>query len=117
MVRFTAPLSVALPDPNAEAVRKNVDQRVREIQDLPAIGLRVIKNVSLPNGVVVLVEHLLGRKPLWVGLSIPRGAASAGIVSDFGSMDAAGNSVDRAQYVPMGASSYGATITVDVLVL
>ena len=116
-MKFTAPLSVALNDPNAEAVRKNVDQRIGEIQALPAAGLKVIRNVVLPDGVGVRVPHGLGRKPIAAWPSFIRNAASAGVIADFEASSPSGARNEQSETISLVALGFGADITVDIVVL
>jgi hypothetical protein len=92
------PLSIRLADPDAERVRQSVADAIQEIQSLPASGLRVI-------------AHKLGRAPSWVGPSAIRGAITVGVVGEFR------DRADRTQIVEIAATGYGATITIDLLVV
>lgn len=114
---FTPPITVRLADADAEKIRRNHDQRISELQALPAAAMTVIRNVSLPTGAAVAVAHGLGRAPLWVSESIVRGSTSAGAVSDLGSVDLNGNPIDRSKVVVLFALGFGVTITVDVAFL
>ena len=116
-MRFTAPLSVALADPNAEAVRKNVDQRIREVQDLPSSSVRVIGGVSLANAVETPIPHGLGRAPSFVTVSVPSGGTTPGLISEFRDTFSSGSPIDRSKIVVLRADGYGGAITVDVVVM
>ena len=114
---FTQPLTIKLADADAEAVRRNVDQRIREFQGLPAAGLIVVGDFTIANNGSVLVNHRLGRRPAMVWISPPRvefGAAvnPAGVI-----YDVTGNGVDRTQSVSLAALGYGVPVIVTVAVL
>lgn len=107
-----APLNLRLADDATDRVRRNHEDRILELQKLPAASLKVIPAVSLADGVTTPVAHGLGRAPTWCQASIPRGAASAGYL-----VEIRDGSVDRAKYVALQANGYGATVTVDVAVI
>ena len=84
---------------------------MRELQALPAVGLTVLSDVVLADGVRSTVAHKLGRPPRWVGVSVVRGAVSTGRVEEIR------EGVDRSRGVVLLATGYGAPVTVDVVVL
>lgn len=114
---FTPALTSKLADSDAEAVRRNVDQRIGEIQGLPAAALIVVGDFVVPNGGSVLVPHRLGRKPAMVYMSPPRvefgtpGLVAGGIV-----IDLTGPGIDRSQIIRLFATGYGVPVTVTVAV-
>lgn len=110
-------LNKRLADETADAVRRSEAEAIGELQGLPAAGMKVIAGVELPDSTDVPVNHKLGKAPTWLRESAVRGAATAGVVVDLGSRNTAGGSVDRSQTVVLRATGYGATITVDVLVV
>ena len=103
-------LDIRLDDSNAEQVRRSHADAIRELQR-PAN--RIVRGVSLANGVATPVAHGLGRAPSMVTTSAPRGAVTAGLVGDLGSTFT-GGTIDRAQIIMLKAIGFGATITVDV---
>lgn len=116
-MRFTAPISIVLGDSNAEAVRKNVDQRIREIQDRPAIGALVVAGVELPNATDVWVSHGLGREPSAVLVSPPYpNIVTVGCVHEVRGSSGA-SPIDRKQSIVLKADGFGTTVTVDVVVM
>jgi hypothetical protein len=96
----------------AETTRRVVEACIREIQDLPASSMRIISGVELADGVATPVAHKLGRAPVFVGISVPRGATAAGWT-----VETCSGSHDRSQVVVLTANDYGATITIDLAVL
>ena len=106
------PVNVRLADPDADRVRRNHDERIAELAGLPAAGLRVIRNVSLADGVDTPVSHGLGRVPSWVAPSAVRGAIANGRIEEVRT-----NGSDRTMITVLRAVGYGTTITVDVAVL
>jgi hypothetical protein len=73
----------------------------------------VVAGVELADGVVTPIAHKLGRAPAWMGISLVRGAASTGRIDD--TSREGGN--DRSKFAVLTATGWGATITVDLLVL
>lgn len=116
-MKFTQAITTKLDDDAAERVHRNTDLQIRELQGLPTARAVLVTGVVLLVGAVTLVPHGLGRAPSYVGPSAIRGASTAGVIQDFESTDGAGNPVDRAKFVPLRALSFGATITVDLLVM
>lgn len=108
-------IDAKLADDNAERVRKSHADAIREIQDLPAASVRIVRGVVLPNGVETEVVHGLGRLPKAVCPGAPMGAATPGLIALFGSVHGSGAPIDRTKVVVLVAVGYGATITVDVV--
>lgn len=106
-----AVITPRLPEPQAEEARRVLVESVRELQALPAASLGVIANVDLADGALVSVAHKLGRAPLFVACSAPRGPAAAGYIEEVR------DGTDRKRVVILRAVGYGATVTVDVVAL
>jgi hypothetical protein len=100
-----------LPEPQAEEARRVLVESVRELQALPASSLTVIPSVELADGALVSVAHKIGRAPLFVACSAPRGPAAAGYIEEVR------DGTDRKRVVVLRATGYGATVTVDVVAL
>ncbi len=96
----------------AEAARRVTEACIREIQDLPASSMRIIKDVLLAEGVATPVAHKLGRAPVWVQASVVRGATTTGRI-----VETRSGSYDRTQVVVLTATGHGATITVDLVAM
>lgn len=94
----------------AETARRAHEECILEIQRQPGVGARVIAGVELADGVERPIAHKLGRAPVFVRESCPRGAFSTGRVEEIRSTN------DRAQTIILKATGWGGTITVDVLV-
>ncbi len=109
---FTPPSSQQLADPNAEAVRREHAEKIRELQQMPAAQLDVIPDVRLPDGVVTPIAHQLGREPQWFRESCVRGAVTAGVISEV-----TGTAYDPTKYLVLRADGFGATITCRLAVL
>jgi hypothetical protein len=105
------PLDVRLPDPATDRAMRDHRRAWTDLLALVAIGARVIHGIELADGVDTPVAHELGRAPLYVRESCPRGATSTGRVVEVSSAD-----FNRAEHVVLRATGWGATITVDVLV-
>jgi len=114
-----------LADPKVESVCRSIRDAIHEIQDLPAMQLRLIRNVAVLSNNDVIVKHGLGREPLWVGVSAVRwdGAAfvDSGTFFDRGRVDASGGPIDRSNFIILAADNFtsagSVALTVDVLVL
>ena len=104
-------LALTLADRDTDRVRRNHAEAITELQSTPGAGARVLENVELADGVDTPVPHGLPRSPRWVQASAPRGPASAGRIEEIR------GSIDRSRAVTLRATGYGATITVDVLVI
>lgn len=92
-----------------ERIRRNVAAAIRELQLQPSAT--IIRDVVLADGITTPIAHRRGR-PVTVTISPPRGASTTGRV------DEVRDTVhDRSQYVVLKASGWGASITVDVVVL
>ena len=111
MTRLAPPLSITLPDAQVDRVTRNLQDKVREIQSLPFADAVVIQGVTLADGVTTPVAHVLGRSPIWVSPSAPRGPSSTGRIEEVRS------EADRSKTVSLRATGWGATITVDVVVI
>jgi hypothetical protein len=104
-------LALALADRDADRVRRNHAEAIAELQGTPGAGARVIEGVELADGVETPVPHGLPRAPRWVQASAPRGPASAGYLEEVR------GGTDRRRAITLRAIGFGATITVDVLVI
>ena len=105
------PRTPRLDDENAERARRRIAEAILELQATPAASERIIADVSLVDTVATPVPHGLGRAPVFVHVSTPRGATSAGRIDEIRS-----DSVDRSMVITLTATGWGATITVDVSV-
>jgi hypothetical protein len=113
-VKLTPAISIKLDDDAAERVRRNTDQQIRELQQLPMSSAVVLRGVVVPNNGTVPVNHPLGRAPVFVGISLMRvpSFVTAGQVGE-----STVNVGDRSQTILVSAAGFGQAITVDVLVL
>jgi hypothetical protein len=105
-------LDIELEDERAERARRSHASAITELQTGPLAGAKVIAGISLPDGELRTVAHKLGRAPRWVGVSVVRGASTAGVITE-----TRGGQYNASQLLALTASGYGATITVDLLVL
>ncbi|MBP9863657.1 MAG: hypothetical protein KBD62_37265 [Kofleriaceae bacterium] len=104
--------SPQLADRKVDAAVRELERRTDEIARAPLTAAKVIRDVLLADGVATPIAHALGRAVTWMCPSAPRGPASAGMIEEVRPA-----TLDRAQYVTLKASGWGADITVDVLVL
>ncbi len=70
--RFKPPATAKLVDKDADLVRQSHDQRIRELQGVPVVGGKLIKDIELEADTPTPVAHGLGRRAT-VMLSPPRG--------------------------------------------
>ncbi len=107
-------LATLLPDPQLERIRANHAEAIRELQQAPPAAARLIPDVELADGVATPVPHGLGRPARWVRESCVRNATSTGRIEEIRTGDGV---QDRSKFVVLKASGWGATVTVDVLVM
>lgn len=119
-MRLTPSITARLADPEAEKARRNHDQRIGELQGLPATALRTIAGVVLPDGTEVTVPHGLGRAPRAVITSPVRAAAgtTAGAIFEYrGVGGLSGSPIDSSSVIVLAAFGFTNSITVDVVVM
>ncbi len=104
-------LPIKLADEQVERVRRNHHDAIEELRGQALAGARIIRDVSLANAVVTPIAHKLGR-PVMVFVSAIRGASTSGRIEEVRD-----GTYDRSQYITLEATGYGATITVDLLVV
>lgn len=104
-------LDAKIPEDTAERVRRSHAAAIEELQKTPLAAARVIKNIELEDGVVTPIAHKLSRACIVI-TSPPRNASTTGRIDEIRSAD-----YDRSKYTVLQASGFGATITVDLLVL
>lgn len=120
MRKFTQPAAVKLADPDAERARDSTAAAIAELQGLAAVHIKVLPDIALPSGVEVSVLHGLGRTPRAVIVSPvrSRAALTAGLIVDYrGTRITGGEPIDSTQIIVIAAFGFGATVTVDVVVL
>ena len=121
MVRLTQPLGARLDDGAAEATRRNTDQRIGELQALPAAEMTIIRDLTVQAPGNVVVAHKLGRAPQFVTVSAIRFRdpdapnLAPGTVYDrptvtFGST----SPIDRTQVVKLAFVGFAVAGTVDL---
>lgn len=118
-MKFTPPLAARFPDVAIDGLRRNVDQRIGELQALPLVDAVVIPDVILPSGVVTAIPHKLGRVPRGHALSAVRSVAApaSGVIREHrDTFPGTGAAIDRARILVLVATNYGTTVTVDVTV-
>lgn len=111
-MRHVPPITLKLADDNAERIRRAHHDAIRTLQESPASSMVVIKDVTLTDGTATPISHGLGRVPIWVCPSPPRGATSTGRIEEIRD-----GSARREQQVILKATGWGATITIDLAVM
>jgi hypothetical protein len=104
--------TVKLADPIAEQANRDHRERIDELQQQPAMSMKLIKDVALADGVATPIAHGLGRVPQFIKESAPRNPSTTGHIEEVRS-----SSYDRTKVIVLKATGWGATITVDVQVM
>lgn len=108
-----APLALVISRlDDAERVRRSHHEALIELQRAPLAGAIILSGVELADEAETPVAHNLGRAPSFVTTSLVRGAVSTGRIDDIRT-----SSYDPRRFVVLKASGYGATVTVDLLVV
>lgn len=113
--KFRASLPVSLSDETAERARRNHDERISELQDVPIVRGRLFREIELPNATDAPIHHGLGR----IATVIPGapyskdGAESTGgILRDRTRLTT--DKYDPRNYAVLRASGWSTTMYVDV---
>ena len=99
-------------DPKVERALQDHRATIDKVAAQPGVGMVVLGAVELADGVETPVPHKLGKAPGAVWHSAVRGSVTAGCIEDVRT-----GGYDRAKFVTLKASGYGATVTVDVIVV
>lgn len=105
-------LSTALADPDVDRAIRNLREAVRDLQLAPLASALVIPDVTLEDGAPKVISHGLARRPRAVLVSAVRGSPTAA-----GRIVEARDGINRMRSIKLTATGYGASITVDVVVL
>jgi hypothetical protein len=109
---------VARLDGVQERVRQNFDQRLAELQALPAASLVVLSDISLLDNAETVVPHNLGRVPRGAFVSIVKRASTTGLLRNFEAKSPlTGLVVDPAKALLLRTDGFGSTILVDIMLL
>jgi hypothetical protein len=108
---LTPPHTPELGEQDLELVRLEHERKIVELQKQPLVAARVLRDVSLGDGITTPVAHGMGR-PVAVFVSAPRGAVTSGRIEE---VRAGG--FDRAKYVVLKASGFGGSVTADLVVI
>ncbi len=94
-----------LPDAAADDIRREHHEAIAELQRIAARTGVVLSNVSLADGVETPIAHGLGRTPTIIKTGCPRGAVTAGVITE----------VRRdAELIVLQADDFGASIRVEI---
>lgn len=97
---------------DAERVRRSHAEAIVELQRVPLVGAIILASIELEDGAETPIAHRLGRVPRFVTASLVRGAVTTGRIDDIRT-----TSYDRSRFLVLQANGYGATITVDLMVV
>lgn len=99
-------------DPKVERAFKDQARTVDTIAAAPGVNMAVLGAFELADGVETPIPHKLGKVPSAAWASFVRGPVTVGMIEEVTS-----SSWDRAKYLTLKASGYGATVTVVVVVV
>ena len=97
---------------DAERVRRSHREAIIELQRAPLSGAVILPGIELADGVETPIAHRLGRAPQFITPSLVRGAVSTGHIDDIRA-----TTYNRDRFLVLKASGWGATITLDLLVV
>lgn len=111
-----APVTKRLQDDDAEIVRRNHERRLADVEsNQPPM---VVGDFLIPDGGQLTIDHRLGREPRQVIFSPPRiSSGTVGFVAGGILYEVTSNDVKRSLSLRIGASGYGAAVTVTVSVI
>lgn len=112
MPRQPPVLEVRLNDEPAERLRRADAQVLRALQGSPLAHARVLTGIELASSTTTPIAHGLGRRYTAVFVSPPRGPSSTGRIEEIRS-----DAHDPRQVVALRATGFGATVTVDLVIL
>ena len=95
--------------PDVERFRRSHHEAIAELQAIARTAPTIVPNVTLVDAVPATIAHKLGRRPVFVQVSVTRGAGAPGYINETLSQR-----TDKV--IVLEANDYGATITVDVQV-
>ena len=114
MKAISTPAQPRQEDPKVERAFQDHKATIDKLADRPGVNMAILSDVVLYDGIETPVPHKLGKAPSAVSITAVRGQLTAGVVEDVRTLT---GTYDRAKFVTLKASGYGATITVDVLVV
>jgi len=97
-------------DGDAEVIRRNHHDAIAELQAAPFSVARIIRDVTLADGVATPIAHGLGRRVM-AFVSPVRNAVSNGRLEEMRD-----GSHKPEQYVVLKATGFGAVVSVDLVV-
>ncbi len=110
-MRLRKPLGVVIPGVGPESTRRDHAEAIRELQRSKLVAAKLIKDIELADATDTPIAHGQGR-PVLVFVSPVRGASTSGRVTETRSA-----TYDRSKFVVLRATGFGATVTVDLLVV
>lgn len=109
--RLQAPIKIKLTDSAAEIVRRSHDQCIREIQAVPIVGGKIIRDILLAADVDTPISHGLGRRATLIP-SAPRNFSGVvGVLVEVLSSDH-----DPTLYTVLRAAGFSVDVTIDAWV-
>ncbi len=110
------PVTKRLADPDTEAVRRNHETRLGDVEGAPALGLTVLGDFLVPTTGSVLISHRLGRSPRQVIMSPPIVPGSTSVTGGI-IVELIGPDLDRTQTIRLVGVALAGPVTVSVSVL
>jgi len=114
MRRLIPSIPARLPEATAERVRRNHDERLREIQALPLVQGKLLKHILLTNNATTTIAHGMGR-PVSCFVSPPHRPSGSG-GSDMRIMRIKTAAVDESTSLQLYAGDWGGDVYVDIWV-
>jgi len=106
------PIAPRVADPETDRVLRDHHRLLVELLALVMAGARIVPDVVLADATDTTVAHGLGRPARWVQASCARNGTTGGTV-----LEVRSGTVDRNEFVVLRAVGFGATVTLDLLVL
>ncbi len=109
MKQIKTPTQPRHDDPKIDRAITDHKATIDKVAERPGVNMVVLAGIELADGVETPVPHKLDKAPSAVWCSAVRGPTTVGMIEEVGSR--------TNKYVTLKASGYGATVTVDVLVV
>ncbi len=107
------PQAGRLADDQTEIARSSIEDRVRRLENAPLAGAKILRAISLEDGIQTAIPHGMGRK-VRPYLSPPATPSATGRIEDQTGLS---SDYPPSQYIILEANGFGATILVDAILV